>query len=76
MEWKEEFTLIKGSVIAGLLCTVIAGYFIIREGSVDHTTLFMTWIISSAVIYGICIAYRGVEKLNRKLEKKDTQRDE
>jgi heme O synthase-like polyprenyltransferase len=76
MEWKKEFTWIKGSVIAGLLCTFFAGYFIVQKGSVDYTTLFLTWIISTAVIYLICIAYRGMEKINRKRERPETDKDE
>jgi heme O synthase-like polyprenyltransferase len=76
MEWKEEFTWIKGSVIAGLLATFVAGYFIIQKGSVNYKTLFLTWIISTAVIYGICVAYRGIEKINKKVERSDTKEDE
>lgn len=76
MNWKEELTLIKGSVIAGLLCTFFAGYFIIQKGSIDYKTLFFTWIISSAVIYGICVAYRGIEKINKKVKQSKTNTDE
>ena len=76
MNWKEEFTWIKGSIVAGLLCTFLAGYFIIQKGSVNYKTLFFTWLISTAVIYGICVAYRGIEKINKKVDRSDTKEDE
>ncbi|HEU18029.1 MAG TPA: hypothetical protein ENO00_01415 [Deltaproteobacteria bacterium] len=68
MDWKEEFTWVKGSVIAGLLCTFFAGYFIIQKGSVNYTTLFFTWAICTFVIYGICVAYRAIEKIRKNVE--------
>ena len=76
MDWKEELIWIKGSVVVGLLCTFLAGYFIIQKGSVNYKTLFFTWLISTAVIYGICVAYRGIEKINKKVDRYDKKEDE
>lgn len=76
MDWKTEFTWIKGSIIAGLLCSVFAGYVIMQRGPVDFKILFAVWLACTGGIYLICLAYRGVEKFKKRFTPPDKNEDE